>query len=200
MSEEDRRLWDERWAAGSHGEREVSPWLRSLDAILPRRGRALEVAGGRGLNAVWLTQRGLDVTLVDVSPVALAQAREAAAAAGVPLTAVARDLEEQGLPEGPFDLVTCFHYLERRLFPAWPGVLAPGGLLVLEHPTRSNLTRHERPPERFLLGDGEIAGLVESVGGLEIVRLTEGWDESGRHQARLVANRLDWCQAPAGPV
>ncbi len=178
MSDADRARWDARWREkGAPGE--PSPFVLSLDAILPRRGRALDVAGGAGRHAMWLARRGLEVTLVDISPVALAMAE------GV--TTVAADLEHEPLPAGPWDVILCFHYLDRRLFEAWPRLLAPGGLLVFVQATRSNLQKHEHPPARFLLEDGELARLVQ---GLEVVRLEEGWLDEGRHEARLVARRV----------
>ncbi len=186
MSDEDRVLWDRRWRDGTHGSKEVAPFLDSLDALLPRSGPALEVAGGRGWNALWLAGRGLDVTLVDVSPVALALAREAAAADGLAFTTVELDLEEAPLPPGPFGLVTCFHFLRRPLFREMAAVVAPGGLLVVEIMTRRNLERHASPSERFLLDEGELPGLVP---GLEILSHDEAWRASDRHAARLVARK-----------
>jgi SAM-dependent methyltransferase len=186
MSDEDRVLWDRRWREGTHGATDVAPFLPTLDALLPRTGAALEVAGGRGWNALWLARRGLRVTLVDVSPVALALARERAAADRLSLETVERDLEEEALPPGPFRLVTCFHFLRRPLFRDMAAVLAPGGLLVVEIMTRRNLERHVSPSERFLLEEGELPGLV---GGLEVLAHDEAWRESGRHEARLVARK-----------
>jgi SAM-dependent methyltransferase len=186
MSVEDRILWDRRWRQGTHGSKDMSPFLTSLDALLPRTGSALDVAGGRGWNALWLARRGLAVTLVDVSPVALALARERAEAEGLPLTTLERDLGEAPLPPGPFALVTCFHFLRRPLFPDMAAVLAPGGLLVVEIATRRNLERHASPSERFLVEEGELPGLVV---GLEVLSHDEDWRPSGRHEARLVARR-----------
>jgi hypothetical protein len=37
-----------------------------------------------------------------------------------------------------------------------------------------------------VLEDGELPGLL---GGLELLRSEEGWQESGRHEARAVARR-----------
>ena len=127
------------------------------------------------------------MTLVDVSPVALALARERAESEGLALTTLERDLEEQAVPKGPFQLVTCFHFLRRPLFPDLAAALAPRGLLVVEIMTRKNLERHASPSERFLLEPGELPGLV---GDLEIVSFDEDWRPSGRHEARLVARRL----------
>ena len=96
------------------------------------------------------------------------------------------DLETQALPQGPWDLILCSYFLQRSLFAAFPELLAPGGLLVFFHATRSNLERNARPPAAFLLDDGELVGLA---GSLEVVRYEEGWFEEGRHEARLVARR-----------
>jgi SAM-dependent methyltransferase len=195
MSEADRDRWNARYRAAGAGGRGPSRFLVQSAALLPRAGRALDVAGGAGVEAVWLAGRGLDVTLVDVSDEALAIARAAAAAAGVALRLERRDLEADGLPGGPFDAVVCLNYLQRSLFEAWGRTLAPGGRLVFLQPTKRNLERHAHPSERFLLADGELGGLVR---GLEVERLEEGWWDDGegveRHVARLVARR----PGPAG--
>jgi tellurite methyltransferase len=81
-------------------------------------------------------------------------------------------------------------YLEqwRPLFEAIPARLAPGGFLVVNHPTRLNLLRHERPGLLHLLDDGELPGLVR---GLEVLSYAEDWTDEGYHEARLVARRGD---------
>lgn len=185
MADIDRERWDARWREAR--PQAPSSFLVSLDASLPRAGRALDVAGGPGHDALWLAARGLAVTLVDVSPVALERARAEAARRRLALETVERDLERLGLPDGPFDVVVCFNYLERRLFPRFEEVLAEGGLLLFAQPTRTNLQRHARPSARFLLEPGELRTLVPP--GLTIVSLEEGWTGEGRHEARLVARR-----------
>jgi len=138
-----------------------------------------------GRHGLWLAERGFDVTLVDISPVGLDVARHRATAAGLKVTTMQRDLDE-GLPAGLWDLITCAHFLDRELYRALPAALAPGGGLVIVHPTRRNLERHPRPSARFLLDEGELLELVE---GLEMVRFEECWSEGGRHEARLFARR-----------
>ena len=83
MAEADRRKWDARYRERGAGLREPSGFLDALDDLLPRRGRALDVAGGTGRHALWLARRGLDVTLADISGVALEVAREEAGRAGL---------------------------------------------------------------------------------------------------------------------
>lgn len=186
MAAGDRGRWDARWAAAASPEvAEPSGFLRSLDDLLPRAGRALDVAGGAGRNALWLARRGLAVTLVDVSPVALERAHLVATAAGLGLELLAHDLDDGALPSGPFALVLSLDFLSRPLFAAFPAALGPDGLLVYAQPTTRNLERHAHPSARFLLGEGELPALVRD---LEVLRYEEGWFDD-RHEARLVARK-----------
>jgi len=189
----------ERWNARYREEAELpppSPFLAELEPLLPSRGRALDVAGGSGRNALWLARHGLAVTLVDLSEVALARAASAARREGLPLATAQLDLEAEPLPAGPWDVILCTYYLRRPLFAAFAAALGPGGLLVTAHATRSNLERHARPGAGHLLEDGELPSLVQ---GLEVIRLTEGWLESGRHEARAVARKARR-QEPTGEI
>jgi SAM-dependent methyltransferase len=179
----------ERWNARYREEERVaapSPFVSGLAPLLPRGGRALDVAGGTGRHALWLARQGLEVTLADVSDEALARATEIAQSEGLALTTVRVDLELEPLPAGPWDLVLCTYFLHRPLFPALVEALAPGGLLAVAHPTRRNLERHARPGPAHVLDPGELPGLVRR---LEVLRHDEAWFESGRHEARLVARR-----------
>lgn len=188
MSGADRDRWDRIYAERGPKLAAPSSFLTAAADLLPATGRALDVAGGSGRHALWLARRGLAVTLAEVSPVALRQATDAAAAAGLALTAVEVDLEHQPLPAGPWDLIVDLHYLQRSLFPAFAGALAPGGLLLFCQPTERNLERHERPSRRFLLAEGEVAGLIAPL-PLEVVSLTEDWSDEDRHEARLIARQ-----------
>jgi SAM-dependent methyltransferase len=187
MSADHRERWNARYR-DEGAPSAPSGFLVGLDALLPRRGRALDVAGGAGRNAIWLARRGLEVTLADASDVALRLAAEAASAAGVGLSTVQVNLDAAPLPPGPWDVIVCTHFLHRPLFDQFPRSLAPGGWLAFAHATRRNLERCARPGPRHLLEDGEIGSLVR---GLEVVRLAEGWFEEGRHEARLVARRSE---------
>ena len=186
MSDDDRARWDARYRRGEEGAGAPSPFVLAAAEHVPRRGRALDVAAGAGRNGLWLASRGLDVCLVDISPVGLGLAEERAARAGLRVRTVAADLEREPLPPGRWDVVVWTSYLQRSLFPAVRAALAPGGLWIFAHPTARNLERHPRPSRRFLLAPGELAG---EVGALEVLVLEEGWTAEGRHEARLLARR-----------
>lgn len=192
MSGDDRQKWDARYRTRGPDSAAPSAFLVSLADQLPIRGRALDVAGGAGRNALWLARRGLAVTLVDVSEAGLDLARAAAGKTGVAVQLVAADLDAEPLPAGPFDVVVCVDYLRRELFPVFAAALAPRGLLVFQQATRANLQRHAHPSARFLLDDGELPALLRGL-ALEIVRHEEGWAGPAgaeRHEARLLARKV----------
>jgi tellurite methyltransferase len=185
---DDRAYWDARYRE-SGGELRFgpgpAPLLRRVARLLPRRGRALDLACGEGQNAVWLAARGLAVTGLDVSPVAIARARALARARRVPLRARVVDLTRHGLRRGWYDVVTCCHYLDRRLIPALAAALRPGGVVVVEIATVRNLRLHPRPGRRFVLREGELASWFPR---LETRYSREGLMD-GHEQAQLVARR-----------
>jgi tellurite methyltransferase len=187
MAVQDADATANRWNRRYQGDSTVgdpSVWLVSLGSLVPTSGRALDVAGGTGRNSLWLAERGLSVTLVDISSVGLAAAGSEARKRGLPIETVEADLEAQPLPVGPWDLLACFHYLQRSLFELVPKVLRPGGLLICEMATLRNLERHKHPVRQFLLEEGELSVLAQ---GLEVVSYSESWTETDQHLARLVA-------------
>ncbi|MEM9456338.1 MAG: class I SAM-dependent methyltransferase [Myxococcota bacterium] len=193
MAQEDRERWNAKYRAGSHASEVASSALVELAAWVPAQGRGLDVAGGMGRNALWLARRGLDMTVVDISEVALARVVERAGQARLDLKVAAMDLEVDPLPSGPFSLVLCCDYLQRSLVSAVAEVLAVGGRLLWIHPLEANLERHPKPGRRHLLSPGEARGLVESA-GLRVVVAEEGWVGEGaaaRCLARVVGERVD---------
>jgi tellurite methyltransferase len=183
MIDDDRLRWNAKYERGEHTSSEPSQLLVELESWLPCSGRALDLAGGAGRNAIWLARRGLEVCVADVSNVGLAIAESRAAQAGVSLTTLQVDLETDPFPAGPWDLIVSVHYLWRPLFDVLPKVLGDGTLVCI-HPTRTNLQRHAKPPPQYLLEDSELPRLAKD---LDVVHYDEGWLCEGCHEARLVA-------------
>jgi SAM-dependent methyltransferase len=185
LADGDRERWDARWATGRHHAGADPDWLEAVPE-LPRTGLALDLACGVGRVALWLARRGLRTVAIDVSPVALERAEIEARALGLSLETRALDLERDPLPEGPWDLIACFQYLQRDLFPALRERLAPGGSLVCEIATRRNLERHAHPSARFLLEENELLALCTP---LHVTYYREAWLDD-RHLARIAAQHV----------
>jgi tellurite methyltransferase len=165
----------------------ASSWLVQHAAMLPREGRALDVACGRGRNAIWLAERGLTTRAVDRNEEAVRELNEAARTRGLALTADVRDLEHgpASLPHSAYDVIVVVHYLHRPLFPALIDALAPGGLLVYETFTRAQAARGKPTNPDFLLESGELLDLMRP---LEVLASREG-DYEGRMIASVIARR-----------
>ncbi len=185
MAQTDRERWDRRHREDSRAVHEVPGWLDEFGDVIPSRGRALDLAAGAGRVACWLAARGLEVLAADVSPVGLERARTCAAEQGLRIEVRVVDLEQEPPPDGPFDVISCFHYLQRDLFPGLRERLAPHGVFICEISTLRNLERHAHPSRRFLLEPNELLALCAP---LEIVYYREGWIED-RARARVVARR-----------
>ncbi|MBW0019150.1 MAG: class I SAM-dependent methyltransferase [Mycobacterium sp.] len=171
MTDEDRRRWDERYArdAGEPRAAVGPPALFAANAdVFPRAGRALDVACGTGSGAVWLARRGLDVLGLDISPVAIRQARDLARHSGIGERCRfdVVDLDD-GLPDGPpVAVILCHKFRDRRLDRAIIERLAPGGLLAI-----ATLSEIGAGPGPFRAAAGELSAAFTE---LDVVAAGEG--------------------------
>ena len=168
-------------------EAPVSSWLLSNIDLIPRAGRALDVACGRGRHALFLAARGWTVRALDGDALSIDALRSEAARRGLAVQADVVDLEAGAADLGreAYDLIVVVHYLHRPLFPALLAALAPGGLLVYETFTVDQALRGKPTNPDFLLRHGE---LRERLAPLAIVRERDGFFE-GRDVAAVVARK-----------
>jgi SAM-dependent methyltransferase len=135
---QNRDFWNGKYN-DSHIRFNHQPSRLLLDAIRHRTpGLALDLGMGEGRNAIYLAQQGWHVTGVDLSDVAIAQAKAHAAKIGVKVDAVIDGLDHFDFGQERWDLIILFYmhawYNEvkphsvQRLHDA----LKPGGLLVIE--------------------------------------------------------------------
>jgi SAM-dependent methyltransferase len=148
----ERADWDRRyrrtelvWTAQPN--RFVVEELRELPP-----GRALDLGSGEGRNAVWLAERGWQVTAVDFSSVALDKARRLAQAQGLTVDWVLADLRGYRPEPGAYDLVLVAYLhlspLERvAVLAGAVGALAPGGTLLVIGHDLANLTQGVGGPQ-----------------------------------------------------
>lgn len=168
---EDRRRWDERYVGkGSPPANAAGPpavFAAHADAF-PTTGLALDLACGQGLGTVWLARRGMDVWGLDVSAVAIGQARDLAQRSGVANRCRFDVIDlDDGLPYGPLvDVVLCHKFRDRRLDHAIHDRLAPGGLLAIVV-----LSEVDASPGPFRAAPGE---LPTTFADLDLIAAGEG--------------------------
>ncbi len=138
QSKDQRARWDSKYEQGLPSLTEPDPFFisayeRFVTPSLPKPGvvgAALDLAGGLGRHALWLASRGWQVTVVDVSDVAIGKLRQAAVELNVNIDLFAGDAAEYKLKPAQFDLIVLFYHLDRSLFPKIVSALKPGGLLI----------------------------------------------------------------------
>ncbi len=164
------------------------PRLREAAAL----GPLLDLACGRGCNALAAAGAGLRVAGIDRDPEALAALRAAARERRAALSAVRADLEAGlGIPVRPGSCggILVFRFLFRPLAPAIEAALAPGGILLYETFTiEQRSLRHGPRNPAFLLEPGELRALFR---GLQVLHFSEGVTAAPRPEAlaRLTARR-----------
>jgi tellurite methyltransferase len=144
-----------------------------------------DFAGGTGGTALWLREQGFDVTLIDVSQVALDIAQHEATRRKLSLSTVHHDLESSDSLAGIWDMAVCCDFLDRALYSTFHRHVAPHGLLFVKVATVTNQQRHPRPSKKYLVERGELLGLLP---GFTTVDYKEAWFDN-RHEARIVVRR-----------
>lgn len=121
---------------------------------------------------LWLAARGWCATGVDVSDAALTLAQTHAER--LQLSAHVRwihaDLDEWRPPADAYDCVTCFHFLDRRLWPALRRAVRPGGLLAVQTFHRNAIKIRPAANPAHLLEQDELFDLVTGWGWTVLAR------------------------------
>lgn len=103
-----RREW-QRLDSSIDGELEFDGTVAQLENELPESGHVMDAGGGAGRYAVWLAERGYEVTLVDISERQAELARDHADEHGVSanLSVVQGSITDVGFAAETFDATCC---------------------------------------------------------------------------------------------
>ena len=137
---------------------QISEWVRRYYRQFPKNGFILDLAGGIGRHARFLSQKGFKVLLVDNQ---ISKAKDLQDAEGVKL--VEYDLEAGNLipfPASSFQGIVVTNYLYRPIFPQLLCLLNAGGILIYETFAVGH-EKYGRPTNPdYLLNSGELINLV----------------------------------------
>lgn len=189
------------WTAGdfgamsrAFGQPTADDFVAHLDAIAGKR--VLDVACGTGAATLPLAQRGAAVTGLDLAPNLLAEAREAAATAGLSIRFDEGFAEELPYPNGSFDLAVSmfgviFSPFPERVAAELHRVLAEGGRIALANWTPNSFSAQSQklaapylpapgPDEESRFAWGEAAAMRslfgEHFGDIETRIVPIRWD------------------------
>jgi tellurite methyltransferase len=187
MSLKDKDKWNQKYQTPEYisGE-EPCRWLVENTDLLTGKGKALDIACGEGRNAVFASSLGYDVLAIDISEAGIEKTQALARKNNLSVNTLVTDLDGFEFTENAFDLVMCFNFLDRRLFPGIRKTLKSGGLIVYETFNLDHL-QHTSFKKEWVLDYNELLVQFKSFRILRYREVNE--DEKGF--ASLVARKID---------
>ncbi len=183
--------WDDRHAKAK-GPGSPARVLTENIHLLPSSGKALDLACGRGVNALLLAEAGLQVDAWDNSPVAIQRLSEAVQESGLQIHCEVRDVVLNPPPANSYDVILVAHFLERSLTQPIIHALRENGLLLYQTFTQSAVTDTGPSDQTRRLGDNELLDMFTAL-KIRVYReeLLLGDHSQGlRDMAMLVAHKV----------
>lgn len=194
-------FWDERYQSPDYVfGTEPNIFLKEIQHLLPKSGKALDLATGEGRNAIFLAQCGLTVEGIDTSIIALQKAQRLAQSKNVHVDFRIADITTEDFPTLYYDLISSvFFHLRKpernQIFKKINDSLRPNGLFVgvFYHPDQRILgTGGPSDPAMF----ADLAEIQTSLSNLEwlhaehrIHNLEEGTRHSGKSSVLYLLGR-----------
>lgn len=160
--------------------------------LLPRGGRALDLASGRGGNALFLAKLGLQVEAWDISAVATDLLNRQASKEDLSVRAKQVDVVTMPPAANSCEVLVVSQFLERSLFPKIRNAVMVGGLVIYQTYTEDRQEGGAGPSNPdYLLQQGE---LLQMFAGWQILVYREdalvGDQQQGwRGMAGIVARK-----------
>lgn len=175
--------WEKRY---SEVQTELPPAcfvLNEFRYLLPRTGTAIDIASGRGANALLLAQSGLQTTALDISINAAKLIENMAKQHHVSINTITGSVEESlQTPGHRYDVIVVSRFLDRALLKRLPAMLNPEGLLFYQTfvKEKSDATAGPSNPD-YLLDSNELLSLSDEL----TVRVFLDLGSAGNHHAGL---------------
>ncbi|NOQ14452.1 MAG: methyltransferase domain-containing protein [Methyloprofundus sp.] len=127
--------------------------------LLPKTGRALDLASGLGANALLLAKQGLTTEGWDISAVAMSKLQQQADAHALPIKTFTKEITPHSFASACFDVIVVSRFLDRSICNAIMESLKPNGLLFYQTYTQQKVSELGPKNPRFLLAENELLQL-----------------------------------------
>ena len=186
-----RQKWNRRYADPPPGDPGPAGVVLEHAYLLPGAGTALDLACGRGANALFLARRGLRVHAWDISGEVIDQLARQAKADGLAMEACVRDVHECPPQANTFDVICVSYFLERDMTGAIIAALRPNGLLFYQTFLHEKVSDQGPGNPEYRLGPNELLQLFAPLHVLAYQELGRVGDpgQGVRDTAWLVAQK-----------
>lgn len=180
--------WDRKYSRPSFifGKTPAKFLAENFDFLMPQ-SKVLDMGMGEGRNAVFLAQKGHQVTGVDISSVAVKKSYMLAKEFNVRIKGVVASLEKYKIPDETFDAIICFYYVDRSLITKIQKWLKPGGILIYEAYTlaQRNLPSNRKEPTSYFLKPQELLSMFP---GMTVLKYEEPLHEK-KYRASIILKK-----------
>lgn len=187
-----KEKWDKIYGIGNIEEPTACWVLSEYSYLLPERGKAVDIASGRGGNALLLAGASLQTTAIDISPVGLEQLQISAQKRSLNIETRAEALSTSSLGVELWDVIVVSNYLQRDLFESIVSALKPDGLLYFETFVK-NKSDHSVGPGNpdYLLDNNELLNCFAGLSVRFFIDLmnTGNCDRGLRNKSCLIAQK-----------
>jgi len=188
MSLKDKEKWNQKYQTAEYTSGKApSEWLTENIDLLTGKGNALDIACGEGRNSIYAASLGYDVLAIDISEAGIRKTQNLAKEKHLSIEAQVIDLDDFEFTENAFDLVLCFNFLDRRLFPGICKTLKPGGLVCYETFNLDHL-QHTSFKREWVLEYNE---LLEQFKNFRVLRYREV-NQNEKGFASIIACKIEY--------
>jgi len=186
-----KQKWNQRYSEADNSEPQAAQILRDNTHLLPESGRALDLACGRGGNALLLARLGLQVDAWDISDVVVDQLQQYANDQQLPVNANVDDVEVNPPEPLQYDVIVVSYFLDRSIIPALIGALKPHGLIYYQTFSRAVISSRGPQSAAYRLADNELLQLFADLQVLVYREEIDAGDRDigARDEAMLIARR-----------
>ncbi len=139
MSKVDEDKWDRIYQDSEDKIQQAADVLRENAHLLPKKGKALDAACGRGGNALFLHNHGLETHGWDISQIVLDKLADKIKPESADLILEKRDIVGQPPEANSFDVIVVSRFLQRELVGHLINALRTDGLLFYQTFTKTKV-------------------------------------------------------------
>ena len=173
--DEQRSHWDLKYEQGLPSLEKPDPFYLSafnqfVANSFPNGGTALDLAGGIGRHALLLAKRNWQVTVVDISELAIQKLDQKARQLDLALDLFALDAKEYRFKPAYFDLIVMFYHFDRDICPKVLSTLKAGGILICKSSLSWDSYKGAAPVNMRPLERSEILSMLPGLWGRCTIR------------------------------
>lgn len=151
-----KKKWNEIYAENISTNMQPAHVLSEYSYLLPKSGKALDIACGLGANTIFLAQHSLQVHAWDISEQAIEKLKKSFTEQYKNIKAVVRDVHEHPPAKDSYNVICVSYFLERSISENIISALKPNGLLFYQTFIRENVTLQGPKNPDYRLNNNEL--------------------------------------------